>query len=79
MAEQIRSLNWTRGLEQFYVVRNRKVELQLIAVQERLSELISIIFFVWGFICIKSLSRGIYLYKSLKREIYSDKFLNNSF
>ena len=25
------------------------------------------IFFLFGFVCIKSLSRGIYLYKSLKR------------
>ena len=79
LAQQIRSLNWTRGLEQFYVVRNRKVELQLIAVRELLWEWISINFFVLGFICIKSLSRGIYLYKSLKRGIYTDKFLINSF
>ena len=36
-------------------------------------------FFVGGFVCIKSLSRGIYRYKSLKQVIYTDKFLINSY
>ena len=31
-------------------------------------------FFFFGFVCLKSLSRGIYLNKSLKRGIYIDKF-----
>ena len=35
--------------------------------------------FTFGFVCIKSLSRGIYLYESLKRGIYIDTFLINSY
>ena len=46
---------------------------------ELLWELILIEFFPFRFVCIKSLSQGIYLYRSLKRGIYTAKFLIDSY
>ena len=61
------------------MVRNSKVELQLIATRSFMRINIHYFFFPFGFVCIKSLIREIYLYKSLKRWIYTNKFLINSY
>ena len=51
--------------EEFNVVRNSKVELQLTATRSFM-RINFHMFFVLGFVCMKSLSQIIYLYKSLK-------------
>ena len=71
------SLNWSSG-GRHYVFRNNRVDLQLIAMRTFMRVNCHCFFFiVFGFVCQKCLTRGIYLYKSLvcREGFYTDKFL----